>query len=80
MQSISIAMGSEITTSLAKLSPMEARQPFLMWACSVPPAVVAPVSAVFNVAIGFYTRPSIFHNIQIIAKVIAMINLFALSN
>ena len=70
-------MGSDRTTSLARLSPMEAKQLFLMWACS---AVVAPVSDAFNVAIGFYTRSSIFHNIQIIAKVIAVMNLFALSN
>ena len=73
-------MGNERTTSLAKLSPMEAKQLFLMSACSVPHVVVAPVSAAFNVAIGFYTRPGIFHNIQIIAKVIAVMNLFALSN
>ena len=52
MLSISIAMRSEITTSLAKLSSMEAKQLFLMWACSVTQAVVAPVSAPFSVAIG----------------------------
>ena len=73
-------MGSERTTSLAKLSPKEAKQLLLMWACSVPQVVVKPVSAAFNVAIGFYTRLSIFHNIQIIAKVIEVMNLFALSN
>lgn len=47
----SIAMGSEITTSLAKLSQMEAKQLFLMWACSVPQVVAAPVSAAFSVVV-----------------------------
>ena len=52
VQSISIAKGSEITTSLAILSPMESKQLFLMWACSVPKVVVAPVSPSFSVVIG----------------------------
>ena len=52
VQSISIAMGSEITTSLAKLSSMAAKQLFLMWGCSVLQVVVAPVSSPFSVVIG----------------------------